>query len=55
MSVADSLYNCMQFRDAYKLYRQLLDNKEAKADSNRRTSKTRGCANSLAILYCKAE
>ena len=24
MGIADSLYNCMQFRDAYKLYLQLL-------------------------------
>lgn len=36
ISKADSLYNCMQFRDAYKLYLQLLDNKEVKADSEKR-------------------
>ena len=29
MSVADSLYNSMQFRDAYDLYLQLLNNPEA--------------------------
>ncbi|MBR6187778.1 MAG: AraC family transcriptional regulator [Prevotella sp.] len=29
MGMADSLYNCMQFRDAYELYLQLLDSKEA--------------------------
>ena len=33
MSLADSLYNCMQFRDAYDLYLQLLNNPVAKADS----------------------
>lgn len=36
MGVADSLYNCMQFRDAYKLYLQLLDTKEAEADSEKK-------------------
>ena len=38
MGVADSLYNCMQFRDAYKLYLQLLESKEADADSEKRLS-----------------
>ena len=36
VGVADSLYNCMQFRDAYKLYLQLLDTKEAEADSEKK-------------------
>ncbi len=36
MRVADSLYNCMQFRDAYDLYVQLLDSKEAEADSEKK-------------------
>jgi len=36
MGMADSLYNCMQFRNAYDLYLQLLDNKEASADSEKR-------------------
>ncbi len=36
MGVADSLYNRMQFRNAYDLYLQLLDNKEASADSEKR-------------------
>lgn len=36
--VADSLYGCMQFRDAYDLYLQLLDNMEVKADSKKRLS-----------------
>ena len=36
--MADSLYNCMQFRDAYDLYLQLLDNEEVNADSEKRMS-----------------
>ena len=36
MNVADSLYNCMQFRDAYKLYLQMLDTEEAKTDNEKR-------------------
>ena len=36
MRVADSLYNGMQFRDAYDLYVQLLDSKEAEADSEKK-------------------
>ncbi len=36
MRVADSLYNGMQFRDAYDLFVQLLDSKEAEADSEKR-------------------
>ena len=35
MSRADSLYNSMDFRTAYDLYLQLLDNKEAKADNEK--------------------
>ena len=35
MHVADSLYNSMEFRNAYDLYLQLLDNKEAKADDEK--------------------
>ena len=35
MSRADSLYNSMDFRTAYDLYLQLLDNKEAKADDEK--------------------
>ena len=38
MGMADSLYNCMQFRDAYKLYLQLLDSEEAKANNEKRLS-----------------
>ena len=36
MGMADSLYNRMQFRNAYDLYLQLLDTKEASADSEKR-------------------
>ena len=36
MRVADSLYNGMQFRDAYDLYVKLLDSKEAEADSEKK-------------------
>ena len=35
MSRADSLYNSMDFRTAYDLYLQLLDNNEAKADNEK--------------------
>lgn len=35
MRCADSLYNSMEFRTAYDLYLQLLDNKEAKADDEK--------------------
>ena len=34
--VADSLYNCMQFRDAYNLYLQLLNNPVAEANSEKK-------------------
>lgn len=33
--VADSLYSCMQFRDAYDLYLQLLNSEEAKRDNEK--------------------
>ena len=36
MRVADSLYSSMQFRDAYDMYLQLLDSKEAEADDEKR-------------------
>ena len=36
MGVADSLYNCMQFRDAYKLYLQQLNSKEVEVDREKR-------------------
>ena len=37
-SLADSLYSYMQFRDAYKLYLQLLDSKEVETDNEKRLS-----------------
>ena len=36
MRVADSLFNGMQFRDAYDMYLQLLESKELEADSEKR-------------------
>ena len=36
MRVADSLFNSMQFRDAYDMYVQLLDSKEAESDSEKK-------------------
>ena len=36
LRTADSLYNHMQFRDAYDLYLQLLDNKVVEADSEKK-------------------
>ena len=45
MGLADSLYNCMQFRDAYKLYLLLLDSKEAATDSEKRLSVLNGLCN----------
>ena len=36
MRTADSLYNNMQFRQAYELYLQLLDDKETQTDSEKR-------------------
>ena len=38
MSMADSLYSTMHFRDAYDLYLQLLDDEEVKADKEKRLS-----------------
>lgn len=55
MNVADSLYNCMQFRDAYKLYLQLLDTKEAEADSEKRLSVLNSLCNSSELSGHKAE
>ena len=36
MRVADSLFNSMQFRDAYDMYLQLLESEELEADSEKR-------------------
>lgn len=38
MRVADSLYSCMRFRDAYDLYKKLLDSEEVETDHEKRLS-----------------
>ena len=55
IGIADSLYNCMQFRDAYKLYLQLLDNKEAEADSEKRLSVLYALCNTSELSGHKVE
>lgn len=55
MSVADSLYNCMQFRDAYKLYLQLLDSKETEGDSEKRLNVLNALSNTSELSGHKAE
>ena len=55
MGVAGSLYNCMQFRDAYKLYLQLLDSKEAEADSEKRLSVLYALCNTSELSGHKVE
>ena len=55
IGVADSLYNCMQFRDAYKLYLQLLGNKEVKADSEKRLNVLNRLCNASELSGNKAD
>ena len=55
MVMADSLYNCMQFRDAYKLYLQLLDDKEVKTDSEKRLNVLNALSNTSELSGHKAE
>ena len=55
MATADSLYNIMQFRDAYKLYLQLLNNKEVEADSEKRLSVLNALSNASELSGHKAE
>ena len=55
MAVADSLYNCMQFRDAYKLYLQLLDSKETEADSEKRLNVLNALSNTSELSGHKVE
>ena len=55
MAVADSLYNCMQFRDAYKLYLQLLDSKEAEANSEKRLNVLNALSNTSELSGHKVE
>jgi hypothetical protein len=54
-SLADSLYSCMQFRDAYDLYLQLLDNKEAEADSEKKLDLLNALCNTSELAGHKAE
>ena len=55
MSVADSLYNCMQFRDAYDLYLQLLNNPVAEADSEKKLNVLSSISNASELSGHKAE
>ena len=55
MSVADSLFNCMQFRDAYDLYLQLLNNPVAKADSEKKLNVLSSISNASELSGHKAE
>ena len=55
MSVADSLYSCMQFRDAYKLYLQLLDSEEVEADSEKRLNVLNALSNTSELAGHKVE
>ena len=55
MAEADSLYNCMQFRDAYKLYLQLLDSKEVKADSEKKLNVLNALCNASELSGYKVE
>ena len=55
MYVADSLYSCMQFCDAYKLYLQLLDSKEAETDSEKRLNVLNALSSTSELSGHKAE
>jgi AraC-like DNA-binding protein len=55
MTEADSLYNCMQFRDAYKLYLQLLNNEEVEADSEKRLSVLNALSNTSELAGHKVD
>ena len=55
MSVADSLFNCMQFRDAYDLYLQLLNNPVAEADSEKKLNVLSSISNASELSGHKAE
>ena len=55
MGEADSLYNRMQFRDAYNLYLQLLDNEEVKADSEKKLDVLNSLCNCSELSGHKAE
>ena len=55
LATADSLYSCMQFRDAYKLYLQLLDNEEVQTDSEKRLSVLNSLCNTSELSGHKTE
>ena len=55
MSVADSLFSSMQFRDAYKLYLQQLDCKEVEADSEKRLSLLNALSNTSELAGHKVD
>lgn len=55
MGMADSLYNCMQFRDAYDLYLQLLGSKEAQTDSEKRLCVLNALSNTSELSGHKVE
>ena len=55
MGVADSLYDHMQFRNAYDLYLQLLDSEDTKADSEKRLNVLNSLCNASELSGHKAE
>ena len=55
MREADSLYNCMQFRDANDLYLQLLDSKEVTTDSEKRLNVLNALSNASELSGHKVE
>ncbi|MBO7099438.1 MAG: helix-turn-helix transcriptional regulator [Bacteroidaceae bacterium] len=55
MNKADSLYNSMQFRDAYGLYLQLLNNNEVEDDSLKKLSVLNALSTSSELAGHKAE
>ena len=55
MSVADSLYSCMQFRYAYKQYLQLLHSEEAEADSEKRLNVLNALSNTSELAGHKVQ
>jgi tetratricopeptide (TPR) repeat protein len=55
MRAADSLHNSMQFRDAYDLYLQLLNNPVAKADNEKKLNVLSSLSNASELSGHKAE
>ena len=55
MRVADSLFNGMQFRDAYDMYLQLLESKELEADSEKLLRVLSSLSNTSELSGHKAE